>query len=112
MGEWGTTPTKPFMVRNMQPPLEVLRSIASRRQRSRSPAAHADLAARRLAGGDLLSYVDSDETLRWLSAEDLLMAAVVSEARATVSADAPKVLTSSNAPHRFRYRVVVVGRSK
>lgn len=55
---------------------------------------HADLALEGWRGGDLLSYVDSDETLRWLSAEDLLMAAVVSET-ATVGADAPEVLTNS-----------------
>ncbi len=40
---------------------------------------HADVALEGWRGGDLLSYADSDETLRWLPAEDLLMAAVVSE---------------------------------
>lgn len=40
---------------------------------------HADLALEGWRGGDLLSYVGSDETLRWLVAEDLLMAAVVSD---------------------------------
>lgn len=40
---------------------------------------HADLALEGWRGGDLLNYVDSDETLRWLPAEDLMMAAIVSE---------------------------------
>lgn len=40
---------------------------------------HADVALEGWVGGDLLSQVAADETLRWLAAEDLTVAAVVSD---------------------------------
>ncbi len=57
---------------------------------------HADLALEGWRGGDMLSYVDSAETLRWLVAEDLMTASVVSEAY-EVRAEAAKSATGSSA---------------
>ena len=57
---------------------------------------HADLASEGWYGGDLLSYVDTDETQRWLTAEDLIMAAVVSETD-IVRTNAPQSTTLSTA---------------
>ncbi len=70
-----------------------------------------DLALEGWVGGDLLSQVDADESLRWLAAEDLTLTAIVVDHVTAVdqvpaqpapsAADQPEILLTSSDPARW-----------